>query len=737
MPDYIDTKDMLSDAKFYESYARFDELTGRYETWDEAVDRVMDMHRKYYADKMTDELDRLMQIATDAYKNKSVLGAQRALQYGGEQLIRHPMRTFNCSFSYADRPAFFGECFYILLCGAGVGFSVQKHHIAKLPAVVRRTKAPKGHIVEDSIEGWAMALDVLLSSYFEDGGKHPEYKGHRVYFDLTRIRPKGALVSGGFKAPGPDPLRLALDRIEHLLQGVVLLKNKMRLAPIQVYDIVMHASDAVLAGGVRRSATICIFSHDDEEMLNAKTGNWFSENPQRARSNNSALILRDQITPEEFSGIMKKVREFGEPGFIFANSTEHGFNPCVEIGLYPIDTESGKSGWEVCNLSEINGGICDTPDNFWEACKAASILGTLQAGYTNFTFLDEVSKKICDREALLGVSITGWMSNPTVLFDPEVLRAGAKIVLETNKEVARMLGINPAARATCVKPSGNASVILKTPSGIHPDHSPMYFRNVQMNKDTEVAQLIREMNPHMIEDSVWSASHSDYVVSFPIVAQEGSLFKKDALGVDHLEYIKIAQQNWVEYGTDTSLCTDPTLRHNVSNTISVDDWDEVEAYLFANRAYFAGVSLLPITGDKIYNQAPNTAVISAKEIVSKYGTAAVFASGLVVDALRVFDNLWQACDIAIRKTPGSNFEQEDWIRRFGKFSENYFGGDLGATEHCLKDVFLLHKWEKIQKNLKAIDFRTSLRQKRFTDINTMGAAACAGVNQFGESVCTL
>ena len=287
---YLDTKQLLSDAKFYESYSRYDESLGRYETWGEAVDRVMMMHRKFYASKMTPELDSLITTATNAYKDKKVLGAQRALQYGGDQLIKNQMRNFNCSFSYADRPAFFGECFHTLLCGAGVGFSVQREHVAKLPSIIRRTKVPKLHVVEDSIEGWATSVDVLLSSFFEDGGKHPEFRGHRVYFDLSKIRPRGAMISGGFKAPGADPLRMSLDRIEHLLQGVVLIKNKMKLASIQVYDVIMHICDGVLSGGLRRSATICIFSHDDVDMLNAKTGNWFEENPQRGVARTAGQI---------------------------------------------------------------------------------------------------------------------------------------------------------------------------------------------------------------------------------------------------------------------------------------------------------------------------------------------------------------------------------------------------------------------------------------------------------------
>ena len=726
----VDTRKLLSETKFFDSYSRWSDDKGRYESWDEAVDRVMSMHEGFYNDKLN-KIQSFIEEARTAYKEQRVLGAQRALQFGGEQILKHQMRMYNCTSSYADRAAFFGEIFYILLCGAGAGFSVQKHHIAKLPQVQARTKQPKTHVVEDSIEGWATAVDVLMSSYFADGGKHPDYAGRRVYFDLSLIRPKGAKISGGFKAPGPDGLRLALDKIEHLLQSITIDRSTpVSLRPIQVYDICMHTADAVLSGGVRRSATICLFSPDDEEMMTAKTGNWFVDNPQRGRSNNSAVIVRDKTTPDEFSNIMKSVKEFGEPGFVFVQSSEHTTNPCVEIGMYP--QIKGKSGWQGCNLTEINGGMCVTKEDFFQACRAASILGTLQAGYTDFKFLSETSKDIFDREALIGASITGWMNNPDVLFDPAILEEGAKIVKETNREVAKAIGINPAARTTCVKPSGNASVLLQTGSGIHAEHSSMYIRNVQMNKESEVTQTIQRINPHMVEESVWSAGGTDVVISFPIVPKTGSIFKDELIGVEHLEKVKLAQRHWVDAGTNEELCADYGVRHNVSNTIIVDDWDEVERYVFENRHSFAGISFLSAMGDKDFNQAPNTAVISAEDMVNKYGTAAIFASGLVVDALNAFDNLWSACatshgmgdDLTLESS--DNAMKRDWVRRFNNFADNYLNGDTKQAEYCLKDSYLLHKWNKINKNFTPVDWIEDLTEKRYTEVDTMGAAACAG-----------
>lgn len=724
-----DTRDLMSQTKFYEGYSRWDEDKERYESWEEAVTRVMNMHREYYEDKMSPELSQLIDEAESLYKLQYALGAQRALQFGGDQLRKHQMRMYNCTSTYADRPRFFSELFYVLLCGAGAGFSVQNHHVAKLPDIAERKKQAKGWVVEDSIEGWADALGALMSSYFVGGGQFPEMEGRKVYFDLQHVRPKGAMINGGFKAPGPEPLRRSLDKIEHLIQSRVL-KGETRLRPIDVYDIAMHAADAVLAGGVRRSATICLFSPEDEEMINAKTGNWFMDNPQRGRSNNSAVIVRDEITRDSFKRIMGSIKEFGEPGFFFVDDRDITTNPCVEIGMFPqID---GESGWQGCNLTEINGGKCTSKEEFFKACRAGAIMGTLQAGYTEFKYLSGTSKAIFDREALLGVSITGWMNNPDVLLDADIQKEGAEIVKQVNKEVAELIGINAAARTTCVKPSGNASVLLQTASGIHAEHSPRYLRHIQLNKETEVGQLLAKTNPYMVEESVWSSNQTDYCVAFPIISPEGSLYREELYGKNLLEKVKLVQNNWVEAGTNVELCANEKTRHNVSNTVTVMPhmWSEVEDYVFDNRHSFAGISFLAGSGDKDFAQAPMTEVKTESQIVEEYGKGAMFASGLIVDTRKQgFRDLWEATQIA--QTP-PEFQGEvsdiraEWIRRFKKFADNYFMGDMKQTEYCLKDVFLLHKWEKIQQNIQSVDFTSELDEKRFTDIDTMGAIACQG-----------
>ena len=430
----------LQDYTYYSKYARYNTKAKRRETWGEAIDRVMQMHLRRYP-----ELKEEIEWMTPLLKEKRFLGSQRALQFGGRPIERINARLYNCTSSYCDRIRFFQECLWLLLCGAGAGFSVQKHHIAKLPEYQGNGTGPeKTFVVPDSIEGWSDSLGVLLATYFP----HPEFTewmGHTVKFDFSEVRPAGSYLSSGVgKAPGPEPLRKSLDRIRKLLQACVD-RGQTRLRPIDAYDICMHASDAVLSGGVRRSATICIFSPDDEEMTKAKIGNWQYENPQRARSNNSALLIRHETTKEQFSAFMQYVKEFGEPGFIWADDKEALFNPCGEIGLFSYD-EDGNSGWSVCNLCELNGKKIKSKEDFAIAARGAAILGTIQAGYTDFGYLGETTRKIVEKEALLGVSITGMMDNPDIIFDPEIQKEMAKLIIKTNEEIAEKIGINPAAR---------------------------------------------------------------------------------------------------------------------------------------------------------------------------------------------------------------------------------------------------------------------------------------------------
>lgn len=718
-----------SDLKFYSDYSRYCDEKQKKENWDESVDRVMGMHRGKYKDVLTPELEKLLSFTEVAYKEKLFLGSQRALQFGGDPILKHNSKMFNCLSSWCDRNEFFQEAMYWLLSGCGIGFSVQWHHVDKLSTISSREEGVKTYVVPDSIEGWSDSFGVLFSSYFDTDPTFPDYQGHRVDFDLSEIRPKGAMIAGGFKAPGPDGLREALIKCDSLLANVVENHNG-KLRPIDAYDFLMHMSDAVLSGGVRRSATICLFSKDDKDMLNAKTGDWYISNPQRARSNNSVILVRNEVTREEFSEIMKSVKDFGEPGFIWVDDKNICFNPCVEIGMWP-QTVKLVSGWQGCNLVEGNGNMCTTPELFYRACKAAAILGTLQAGFTDFKYVSPASKEIFDREALLGVSFTGWVNNPDVMLDPEIQKEGARIVKKWNKIVANIIGINQSARTTCCKPSGNASVILGSASGIHGEHSKHYIRNMQMNKEDDVAKIFADINPEAVEDSVWSANGTDWVFSIPITAKDGSIYKKDLLGTKQLDIVKLTQQNWIEEGTNVELCVNPLVRHNVSNTISVNDWDEVEEYIYQNRAWFAGISLLSISGDKDYNQAPFTEVLMADELLAKYGDAAVLASGLVVDALSAFGDLWVACSSAqgfgedLSGTNHSNLLKKDWVRRCKQFSERYLQDDLILATYCLKDVYLLHKWLKLTRESVSINWEDYDLEPNYADANTLGAVACS------------
>lgn len=741
----------LSSYTFHTKYARYNKDIKRRETFDEAVDRVMAMHRTKYAGM---GLDAEMDMVTKAIKEKLVLGSQRALQFGGDPIIKKNARIYNCVASYCDRPRFFQEAMWLLLCGCGVGFSVQKHHVAKLPTIIKRTDDTKHYIIQDSIEGWADAIGVLIASYMQEAeGEFAEYSAHPIKFIYTKIRPAGSAVAGGSgKAPGPEPLRRSMKLIEELLElHLATHGENTQLRPIECYDIVMHSSDAVLAGGVRRSATICLFSKDDEEMTKAKTGNWLQENPQRARSNNSALLVRNETSKKEFLKFMDSVKQFGEPGFVWSNSTEIVYNPCVEIGLYPVDVDSGKTGWEFCNLTEINMKLCTTKEKFLEACTASAILGTLQAGYNSFPYLGEVTERICRNESLLGCSMTGMSDSPDIAFNPETQREGAEHIKFINSDIARRIGINPAARATCVKPAGSTSCVLGTASGIHPHHAHRYFRRVQTNKHEAPASYFQLHNPRAVEKSFWSPNGTDLVITFCVTPPDQALTKQTISAIELLRRVQLTQQNWVAAGKTKSRCAHPAADHNVSNTINVraEEWDELSEFIYDNRKYFAGISLIPEGGDLDYKQAPMCAVWTSEEIHKEYGIGALFASGLIVDGLRAFDeDLWFGCDIvlgtshivkpnvpeyhnpkafgAFTKESKKYIEQADWVRRANKFAVNYFKGDVKAMTYCLKRVHNCKLWEDLTREMQPIDY--SLLEESEDNTKGIQEVACAGGN---------
>ena len=616
------------------------------------------------------------------------------------------------------------------------GFPYRNITIEKLPEMLSSTlsRPNKKFVIKDTIEGWSDSVGVLVSSYFVEGELFPEYSSKNVVFDFSEIRPAGArLGSCSGKAPGCGPLKKALKNIKKILEGALTnsefaTKSLRRLSSIEAYDIIMHAADAVISGGVRRSATICLFSVDDEKMVRAKTGNWFHENPQRGRSNNSALLLRDEVTPEQFSTLMKSVKEFGEPGFVWSDSTELIVNPCVEIGMYPVDEETNQTGWQACNLSTINCAKVKTEEDFYDACRAAAIIGTLQAGFTDLPYLGEVSERILKREALLGVSMTGIMEQHEICLDPAVQKKGARIVKQTNKEMAKKIGINSAARSTCVKPEGTSSCILGTSSGIHPHHAKRYIRRVQANKMETIFQHFQSVNPNACEESVWSANDSDGIISFCIEVKAGSKTKNQINALALLGYVKSTQQNWVMIGKTDTLCTKPWLNHNVSNTINVkpDEWDEIEKFIYKNRKYFCGVSLLPVSGDKDYPQAPFATIYLPSEQVAYYGDGAMFVSGLIEIALDLWeDNLWAACDALLgvgKKARGAS--KRDWILRCKRFADKYMDSDIKRLTYCMKDVYNWKEWVDLKREYDNVDYTQVIEEE--DNVEPEQEWACSG-----------
>ncbi len=645
----------LSDYIAISKYARHDKDLNRRETFSEGVERVRRMHREFYADKITKPflgefppdvkdlagpaLAQLQKrfagktvgdVIDDVFYDvdqKKVLPSMRSLQFGGAPVLKNHTRLFNCSSSPLDRPAFFKEYFHVLLSGTGVGFSVQKHHVSQLPPLPARAQEMdlpvEHHIVEDTIEGWSDALGKLVDSH---------YQGKKVEFSYHGIRPRGAaLKTTGGKAPGHLPLKKALNEVDKILEGAA----GRQLQPIECYDMCMHVAQSVLSGGVRRSATICLFSPDDLQMMSAKADpSWFKSNPQRSASNNSAVIHRAQKDDTQFRQLFEAQQKFGEPGFYFVDDKEALCNPCVEIGMKPVvdfpvstvdkaqlaaqgkgdpDTER-VSGWQMCNLSTINAAKAQTEEQFYDACISASVIGTLQAGFTHMPYLGHATRLINDKDALLGVSICGFMDNPELFFDPKVLERGAKLVRATNRLTAREIGINHAARTTCVKPEGTASLLLGAASGIHPHHAKRYFRRVQANTKEPVFKHFKAVNPQMTEKGFYRAT--DEVITFPVEAPKNAITRNEIGAVDFLKHVQLVQQSWVVNGTDEGNRS-PDVMHNVSNTTTVtpQEWKSVADFIWQNRKSFTGVSLLAATGDKDYPQAPREEVTTKADVL--------------------------------------------------------------------------------------------------------------------------
>ncbi len=740
-------KRFSSDLKLYSDYLKWRNDDQRYETWSEAATDIIDAHRKKYKNK---KLNEYLNDVEESLIDMGILASQRNLQYREAQIIRSNLRMYNCLSTHAMRNKVFQEVFYSALNGCGVGVGLLLPFVKNISKIQKRELGSKTFVIEDSIEGWADACGVLMSSYFIDNQPFPEYAGYNIKFDGSKIREKGMYIAGGFKAPGYEPLKTALEKIESVLDNWI--KNEGNtLRPIVVGDIICHLSNAVLSGGVRRAALDFIIDPNDTEMIMSKTGNWYSENKQRERTNNSVILIRNLVTEDQFKDIINLNDGMNDIGFAFANSWFDMFNPCFEISKLPIlysgdlskihyddieeftKSNSHLFGVQGCNLNEIVAEKCTSLEKFLRYCKDAAVLGTCQAGYTSFPYLGEISEKIFEREALLGISIIGWMNNPK-MFNPEWLQKGAKVVVNTNKEIAELIGINQAARTTCVKPGGNSGVIAMTVGGISAEESTNYFRVMQLNKENTVAKWLAENRPFMIEESVHSDSRTDYAVFIPVSVPKEAILKNDILGVKHLEYIKLVQENWVLPGTNHDLCGYKGINHNVSCTVNLGKGDKEKAaqYIWDNKDNFTAISFLSNNGSRGWNQAPLTEVNSLETIISNYGIGALFASGLIVDALHYFnDDLWKACNcLKGDQEIVGNREQvllkNYWIDRAKKFAKNYFKNNINDMIFCLKDVHILHKWETIDKQFKTVDLSKILDKPEYKDVSDYASIACSG-----------
>lgn len=635
-------REALARFNFTQKYARYNAEKRRRETWEEAIGRVMTMHREHLGEHRAEDLQTELETIERMMLDKKILGSQRSLQFGGRAVLEKHARSYNCTSCYVDNVSRFSQALYLLLCGAGVGYSVQDHHVAQLPKVNRADQmTQKGHyhhVIPDTIEGWADAFEALMQSYTGD---------HLTpSFDFSEIRAYGTPISScGGKAPSAYPLRVALSRAEALL----ITRAGQPLKPSDASDLMCILADCVLAGGVRRSALLCMFSVDtvDPEMMRYKARDqWWTTHPYRARANISAVVLRDDPQAhQKFKKVFEKTKNYGEPAVIWVDSTEVAYNPCVEIGMCPtlifdpdgevvenysrelLDPQNRdhyreqgytfETAFQFCNLCEINMSAWETVEDAESAVYFATVLGCIQASYTG-TEGDYLSKTatraILERESLLGVSLTGIATAPEWARAPELLRRLAYIATATASKYWERCGLESVpARVTCVKPSGNASVNLGCSSGIHPEHAHRYIRRVQVPRNSPIVQAFSQANPLAVESCMWTSA-DDVTLAFAVEAPEGALTRDKQSAREFLEQVRLVQENWVYHGTNRPDSVEG-LTHNVSNTCTVrpHEWGEVADLLIDGRAVFGGVSCLGASGDYDYPQAPLRAIYTEVE----------------------------------------------------------------------------------------------------------------------------
>ena len=563
---------ILSNITTFMKYAKFDPTKNRRENWIELVDRNKKMHLEKFP-QLQDEIENAYTFVYD----KKILPSMRSLQFAGKPIAINNARLYNCCFLPIDHIDAFSEIMFLLLSGTGVGYSVQRHHVEKLPEINKPIKNRR-YLIGDSIEGWADAIKVLMSAYMK-GKAYP-------IFDFSDIRVKGAqLITSGGKAPGPEPLKDCLHNVQKILDRKV---NGERLTTLEVHDVLCYIADAVLAGGIRRSAMISLFNIDDEEMLTCKFGEWYVQNPQRGRANNSAVIVRHMVEEEVFMDLWKKIEASGsgEPGFFFTNDKEWGMNPCAEISLRPF---------QFCNLTTIHAGDVESQEDLNARARAAAFIGTLQASYTNFHYLRDVWKRTTEKEALIGVSMTGIASGSVLKLD---LKEASNIVKEENARIASLIGTNPAARCTTVKPEGTSSLVLGTSSGIHAWHNDHYIRRVRVGKNESIYTHLMLNHPELVKDEFFKPN-IQAVIEVPQKAPAGAVTRQES-ALDLLKRVSKVWKEWVKPGHRKG-----ANKNNVSVTVTMkpDEWQEVGEWMWNNRDNFTALSVLPYS-DHSYIQAP-------------------------------------------------------------------------------------------------------------------------------------
>ena len=514
------SQELLSEIVTYTKYAKYIPELKRREDWQEITSRYKNMLLEKYCmenntiinNDLYDEINENIQYIRD----KKVLPSMRALQFAGPAIKVNESRIYNCSYLPIDDIKAFSEVMFLLLGGTGVGYSVQDHHVEKIPEVTKPTKKQK-YLISDSIEGWADAVKQLFKAYF---GK----TSYLPIFDYSDIRPKGAqLVTAGGKAPGPQPLKICLTKIEAILEE---MNNGEHLSALQCHDMLCHIADAVLSGGIRRAAMISLFSQDNTEMLTAKSGAWWELNPQRGRANNSAVMVRGRANKEDFLKLWGFVKESGagEPGIYWTNNPEYGTNPCCEISLRPFT---------FCNLSEINAGTVESQEDFEDRAKVSAFFGTLQAGFTDFHYLRPIWKKNTEKDALIGVGITGIANGKLENLDLESASSSAR---DENERVAKIIGIRKAARTTTVKPSGTTSCVVGTSSGIHSWHAKYYTRNMQCSVGDDLYQYFSENHPQIIKEMEYQPGSA--VIGIPQKAPDTAILRENESALSFLERVK-------------------------------------------------------------------------------------------------------------------------------------------------------------------------------------------------------